>query len=107
MATGQESVLMYMTGHTVMMGCIPVGGDWPSSYVGAAGWTRVLKPGNSLKKLYAEGEADIKFTVDSIKVLAKNVVHTAMVLKAGGKQLADMLDEDGGYDIFLRRIRGI
>lgn len=43
MATGQESVLMYMSGHTIMMGCIPVGGDWPSSYVGAAGWTRVKK----------------------------------------------------------------
>ncbi|MGB2954800.1 MAG: flavodoxin family protein [Anaerolineales bacterium] len=104
MATGQESVMMYMTGHAVMMGCIPVGGDWPSAYVGAAGWTRVLKEGNAMKNLYAEGEDDIKFTVDSIKVLAKNVVHTSMVIKAGGKQLSDMLTEDGGYEIFLRRI---
>ena len=103
-ATGQESVMMYMTGHAVMMGCVPVGGDWPSAYVGAAGWTRVRKEKSALKTLYAEGEEDTKFTVDSIKILAKNVVHMSFVIKAGGTQLADMLNEDGGYDIFLRRI---
>ena len=31
MATGQESVMMYMTGHAVMMGRIPVGGIGPAS----------------------------------------------------------------------------
>lgn len=106
MATGQESVMMYMTGHAVMMGCIPVGGDWPSAYVGAAGWTRVKKEKNAMKTLYAEGEEDTTFTVDSIKVLSKNIVHMAMVIKAGGTQLSGMLREDGGYDIFLRRITG-
>ena len=106
MATGQESVMMYMTGHAVMMGCIPVGGDWPSAYVGAAGWTRVKTEKSALRQLHAEGEPDTKFTVDSIKVLAKNIVHMAMVIKVGGMQLSDMLHEDGGYDIFLRRIRG-
>ena len=106
MATGQESVMMYMAGHTIMMGCIPVGGDWPSAYVGAAGWTRVKKEKSAMKTLYEEGEEDTTFTVDSIKVLSKNVVHMAMVIKVGGKQLSKILKEDGGYDIFLRRIKG-
>ena len=104
LATGQESVMMYMTGHAVMMGCVPVGGDWPSAYVGAAGWTRVKKEKSAMKTLYAEGEEDTTFTVDSIKVLSKNMVHLAMVIKAGGLQLSEMLKEDGGYDIFLRRV---
>jgi multimeric flavodoxin WrbA len=104
MATGQESVMMYMTGHAVMMGCIPVGGDWPSAYVGAAGWTRVRTEKSALKTLHAEEEPDTAFTVDSIKVLAKNLLHMAMVIKAGGQELSNMLKEDGGYDIFLRRI---
>jgi hypothetical protein len=93
-----------MTGHAVMMGCIPVGGDWPSAYVGAAGWTRVRTEKSALKTLHAEEEPDTAFTVDSIKVLAKNLLHMAMVIKAGGQELSNMLKEDGGYDIFLRRI---
>jgi len=56
-----------------------------------------------MKTLYADGEEDTKFAVDSIKVLAKNVVHIAMVIKAGGPQLSGMLKEYGGYDIFMRR----
>ncbi len=105
-ATGQEQVMMYMTGHAVMMGCIPVGGDWPSAYVGAAGWTRVMKEENAMQQLFKEGEEDATFAVDSIKVLSKNLVHMALVIKAGGKQLSGMLEKDGGYDIFLRRVAG-
>ena len=103
-ATGQESVMMYMNGHAVMMGCVPVGGDWPSAYLGAAGWTRVKKEKNAMRQLYEEGEEDTVFTVDAVKILSKNIVHMALTLKAGGKQLHEMLTEDGGYDIFLRRI---
>jgi multimeric flavodoxin WrbA len=50
------------------------------------------------------GEEDTVFTVDAVKILSKNIVHMALTLKAGGKQLHEMLTEDGGYDIFLRRI---
>lgn len=105
-ATGQEQVMMYLNGHAVMMGCIPVGGDWPSAYLGAAGWTRVEKGEDAMRRLYKEGEEDAKFAVDSIMVLSKNIVHMALVIKAGGLQLSEMLKEDGGYDIFLRRIGG-
>jgi hypothetical protein len=55
--------------------------------------------------MYAEGDEDTAFTIDSIKVFSKNIVHMAMVIKAGGTQLSGMLKEDGGYDIFLRRIK--
>ena len=103
-ATGQESVMMYMIGHAIMMGCIPVGGDWPSAYVGAAGWTRVLIDKNALRDLYSDGEEDTTFTVNSIKILAKNLVHMTFVINVGGAQLSEMLNQDGGYDIFLRRI---
>ncbi len=104
MATGQETAMTFINVHAVMSGCIPVGGDWPASYIGASGWTRVEEGKSALRKLHAEEDADTVFTVDSIKVLSKNVVHTAMIVKAGGKALQEMLKEDGGYEIFLRRI---
>ena len=96
--------MTFLNVHSIMSGCIPVGGDWPASYIGASGWTRVEEGKNTLRNLHAGEDKDTQFTIDSIKVLSKNVVHTAMILKAGGKALQDMLKEDGGYDIFLRRI---
>ncbi len=104
LATGQETAMNFLNIHTVMSGCIPVGGDWPASYIGASGWTRVEEGKNALKKLHAEEDVDTVFTVDSIKVLSKNIVLTAMIVKAGGKALQGMLEEDGTYGIFLRRI---
>lgn len=104
LATGQETAMTFLNLHAVMCACIPVGGDWPASYIGASGWTRVEVGKNAMKKFHAEREEDTVFTIDSIKVLSKNVVHTAMIVKAGGKALHGMLKEDGGYDVFLRRI---
>lgn len=106
LSTGQETAMTFLNVHTIMSGCIPVGGDWPASYIGASGWTRVEESKNALRNLYADNDEDTVFTIDSIKVLSKNVVHTAMIIKAGGKALQGMLKEDGGYDIFLRRITG-
>jgi hypothetical protein len=44
--------------------------------------------------------------VEAVHALSKNLVILTQIVKAGGLQLQAMLDEDGGYDIFLRRIRG-
>lgn len=106
MSTGQEQVMMFLNGHAIMMGCVPVGGEWPGGYLGVGGWTRVLTAEDALQTLLKEGDKDAQFTVKAVRELAKNVVILTQILKAGGLALQEMLEEDGGYDIFLRRIRG-
>jgi multimeric flavodoxin WrbA len=106
MATGQEQVMMFLNGHATMMGCLPVGGDWPGGYLGVGGWTRVLTDEDALRTLHKQQDQDTMFTVEAVHALSKNLVILTQIVKAGGLQLQAMLDEDGGYDIFLRRIRG-
>jgi hypothetical protein len=89
-----------------MMGCLPVGGDWPGGYLGVGGWTRVLTDEDALRTLHKQQDQDTMFTVEAVHALSKNLVILTQIVKAGGLQLQAMLDEDGGYDIFLRRIRG-
>jgi multimeric flavodoxin WrbA len=107
MSTGQEQVMMFLNGHATMMGCVPVGGEWPGGYLGVGGWTRVLTDEDALQTLLKEGDKDTQFTLKAVRELAKNVVIFTQIVKAGGLALQKMLEEDGGYDIFLRRIRGM
>jgi len=104
MATGQESVLSQMLNHVVMMSCIPVGSDWPAAYIGSAGWNRLINDPKGIKELYLNGDEAAKIVVDSVKVLARNLVNLAMIIKAGGLARQKELQEGGGYEIFLRRI---
>jgi multimeric flavodoxin WrbA len=106
MSTGQEQVMIFLNGHATMMGCVPVGGEWPGGYLGVGGWTRVLTDEDALQTLLKNGDGDTQFTVEAVRQLAKNVVRFTQILKAGGLALQEMLEQDGGYDIFLRRIRG-
>ena len=103
-STGQEQTIVFLNNHAVMMGCIPVGSEWPGGYLGAGGWTRVRQDKKALRDLYAEGEQDAKFTIEAIKVQAKFVVQMTQIIKAGGEQQRKMLEKDGGYDFFLRRL---
>jgi len=104
MATGQEQVMSQMMGHAVMMSCIPVGSDWPAAYIGSAGWNRLVNDLHGIKELNEEGDEAAKIAVDSVKVLARNLVNLSMIIKAGGRARQQELAEGGGYAIFLRRI---
>lgn len=103
-STGQEQAIIFLNNSTVMMGCIPIGSEWPAGYLGAGGWTRVRVEKKALWELHAEEEEDALFTVEAVKVQAKFIMQMALIIKAGGEQLRGMLEEDGGYDFFLRRL---
>lgn len=103
MSTGQEAVMVFLNGHAVMQGCIPVGGVWPGGYLGVGGWVRVKEEKNALRHMYEEGEEDTLLTVASIKELSKHIVQLALILRAGGRKLRDMLKDDGGFEFFLRQ----
>lgn len=104
MSTGQESAMVFLNNHAVMMGCIPVGGVWPGGYLGVGGWTKVGTGKNALREFYQQDEQDTVFTVEAIKQLSKHIVILTMLLKAGGEQLREMLKADGGYEFFLRQL---
>lgn len=106
-STGQEQAIIFLNNSTVMMGCIPVGSEWPAGYLGAGGWTRVRVDKKALRDLHAGGEEDAVFTVNAVKVQAKFIVQITQIIKAGGWQQREMLEKDGGYDFFLRRLDNI
>ncbi|MBT3315111.1 MAG: flavodoxin family protein [Anaerolineae bacterium] len=103
-STGQEQTIAFLNSHAIMMGCIPVGSEWPAGYLGSGGWTRVRVDKKALQELYAEGEEDANFTVEAIKIQAKFIVQMTQIIKSGGAQQREMLEKDGGYDFFLRRL---
>ena len=104
LTTGQEAVMSQMLNHAVMMSGIPVGSDWPAAYIGAAGWNKLINEQHGIKKLYEMQDETAKVAVDSVKVLARNLVNLAMIIKAGGLARQQELTDGGGYAIFLRRI---
>jgi multimeric flavodoxin WrbA len=103
--SGQEQVMTTLINHAVLMGCIPVAGDPWQSYLGAAGWTRNELGENSLQLLYESGEDDAKVAVAAADSLGKRVTEMALVVKAGGAALRDMLAVDHAYGAFLSRIQ--
>lgn len=103
--SGQEQVMTTLINHTVLMGCIPVAGDPWQSYLGAAGWTRNELGENSLQLLYESGEADAKIAVAAAESLGKRVAEMALVVKAGGIALANLLMADPAYGAFVARIQ--
>ena len=46
---GQESAVIYLLQHAVLMNCIPVSGDGWESYIGASGWTRAQKSEDAIR----------------------------------------------------------
>ena len=102
---GQEQVATQLIHHALVMGGIPVTGDPWESYTAAAGWTRCSDRKDSLRRLVAEGDDDAQITVRAARSLGKRVAQMALLVQAGGEALYQELAEDGGYSIFLKRLR--
>ncbi len=100
-ASGQESVMIFLNSHAVMMGCIPVGGMWPVGYIGVGGRIRGRKP---LHELYAGQDQDTVEAVDATRELSKQIVLLTTILKSGGEQNREMLKKNGGFEFFLQRL---
>ena len=87
------------------MGGIPVSGDPWESYIAAAGWTRRSERKDALKRLVADGDEDAQITLRAAKSLGRRVAQMALLIRAGGEALYEELAADGGYSIFLDRIK--
>ena len=102
--SGQEHAIADLVNHALSMGCVPMSGDCWESYVGAGGWTRASVRKDSLKKLYAAGNEEARVSVQSAATLGRRVVQVALLLRAGGNHHRNLLEADGGYEVFLERL---
>jgi multimeric flavodoxin WrbA len=102
--SGQEHVITGLTNHALVMGCVPFSGDLLESYIGASGWTRGSAAKDALRKLYEQEDFDAQVAVRAARSLGKRVVQLALLIKAGGQQHREMLENDGGYSQFLKRL---
>jgi hypothetical protein len=100
-ASGQESVMIFLNSHAVMMGCIPIGGLWPVGYIGVG--ARAPYP-KSMRETYAEGDEHTVEAVEATQELSKQIVLLTTILKSGGEQNRELLKNNGGFDFFLGRL---
>lgn len=102
---GQEQAATQLIHHALVMGGIPVTGDPWESYIAAAGWTRCADGKDALRRLVQEGDPDALVTMRAARSLGRRVAQMALLIRTGGQALYDELAADGGYGIFLRRLR--
>ena len=100
-ATGQESVMIFLNNHALMLGCIPIGGLWPVGYIGVGGR---VPYSTTMRESYAEEDEHAVEAIDATKELSKQIILVTRLLKAGGEQNRELLKENGGFDFFLQRL---
>jgi len=86
------------------MGCIPVAGDPPESYIGAIGWTRRSPLPDAIERLATERDPDANTTIKAAESLGRRVAYTTLIIKNGVGVLADLLSKDPWYSLYLSKI---
>jgi len=102
--SGQEQAIDHIIHHALLTGNVPVAGDAPDSYAGAAGWTRDSLDRDGLKSLYEKGEADAKVTLQATRSLGRRVAQVAFLLKAGAAKHRELLAKDPMFEALLSRL---
>jgi multimeric flavodoxin WrbA len=102
---GEELVAMQIISHALVMGCIPVAGDPPESYVGAIGWTKRSPLPDAFERMLRSGDFDAESTLKAAISLGKRVAYTALLIKNGAKAIASILEKDPWYSLYLSKIK--
>ena len=89
---GQEHAMTELVNHALIMGCLPIAGDLPESYIGAGGWTENLGEKSAIEQLDAMGTISAKAAVAAAESLGKNVAHLARIIQAGRSALSTGLE---------------
>ena len=100
-ASGHESLMIFMNNHAVMEGCIPIGGLWPVGYIGVGARVPYQRP---MREWYADGDEHIVEAIEAARELARQIVLITMIIKSGGEQSREILEKQGGFDLFLNRL---
>ncbi len=101
---GEELTAIQIISHALVMGCIPVAGDPPESYIGAIGWTRRSPLPDAIERLAIEKDPDANTTITAAESLGRRVAYTTLIIKNGVGVLADLLSKDPWYSLYLSKI---
>lgn len=101
---GGELTAMQIIAHALVMGCIPVAGDPPESYVGAIGWTKRSPLPDAFERMLKKGDFDAESTVKAAESLGRRVAYTALIVKNGARAVADILKKDPWYTLYVSRL---
>ncbi len=88
--SGQEHAITELVNHALIMGCLPIAGDLWEGYIGASGWTELLRDKNAIEKLHSEKTISAEAAVASAETLGKNVAYLARVIQSGREALAGL-----------------
>ncbi|MEM0244142.1 MAG: flavodoxin family protein [Zestosphaera sp.] len=101
---GGELTAIQIISHALVMGCIPVAGDPPESYIGAIGWTKRSPLPDAIERLATEKDFDANTTVSAAESLGRRVAYTSLIIKNGAKVLTGLLSKDPWYSLYLSKI---
>ena len=82
---GQELAIQFLINHLLIMNCIPVSGDTPESYLGVPGKSPNWEKGSIIED---------KIALKTARNLGKRVAEVALIVKAGLKQVKEILPEE-------------
>lgn len=91
---GQEITLQFFIEHFIMMNCLVVKADMPTSYLGVAGYARTWEPGSIRED---------KVALKSAKILGQRVAQTVRIVKAGLDSLKTELPEEYFWQKVMER----
>ena len=92
--SGQEHAITELVNHALIMGCLPIAGNLPESYIGAGGWTENLRDKGAIAHLNAEGTISARAAVAAAESLGRNVAHLARIIQAGRRALSTALERE-------------
>ena len=101
---GEELTTIQIISHALVMGCIPVAGDPPESYIGAIGWTKRSPLPDAMERLAVRGDLDTNTTIAAAESLGRRVAYTSLIIKNGARVLSDVLGKDPWYSLYLSKI---
>jgi multimeric flavodoxin WrbA len=89
---GQEHAMTELVNHTLIMGCLPIAGNLPESYIGAGGWTENLREKGAIEQLNAQGTISARAAVAAAESVGQNAAHLARIIRAGRRALSTGLE---------------
>jgi multimeric flavodoxin WrbA len=90
--SGQEHAVTELVNHALIMGCLPIAGNLPESYIGAGGWTECLRDKDAIEQLNARGTISARAAVAAAESLGQNVAQLARIIQAGRIALSTGLE---------------
>jgi len=85
--SGQEHAITELVNHALITGCLPIAANLWEGYIGASGWTELLRDHDAIEKKSRDGSLSANTAVVSAQSLGRNVAQLALIIRAGKQAL--------------------